>query len=93
MAVPPSSSLGGDHDTRLNGCLSSRCQSSNEEIWLQMAYQAWVTNAQTVLRQRREQARREQAGQLTSGELCLGDSNGEAAGQGYLMLIIPVPRR
>lgn len=37
-----------------------------------MAYQAWVTNAQTVLRQRREQARQEQAGQLTSGELCLG---------------------
>lgn len=58
-----------------------------------MAYQAWVTNAQTVLRQRREQARQEQAGQLTSGELCLGDSSGGAAGQGYLVLIIPVPRR
>ncbi|XP_054553591.1 piezo-type mechanosensitive ion channel component 1 [Talpa occidentalis] len=34
----------------------------------QMAYQAWVTNAQTVLRQRREeQARQEQAGQLPTG--------------------------
>ncbi|XP_028736679.1 piezo-type mechanosensitive ion channel component 1 isoform X1 [Peromyscus leucopus] len=38
----------------------------------QMAYQAWVTNAQTVLRQRREQARQEQAGQLSSGGDDLG---------------------
>lgn len=36
----------------------------------QMAYQAWVTNAQTVLRrQQQEQARQEQAGQLPTGEL------------------------
>ncbi|XP_011751602.2 piezo-type mechanosensitive ion channel component 1 isoform X2 [Macaca nemestrina] len=34
----------------------------------QMAYQAWVTNAQTVLRrQQQEQARQEQAGQLPTG--------------------------
>ncbi|XP_032012098.1 piezo-type mechanosensitive ion channel component 1 isoform X1 [Hylobates moloch] len=36
----------------------------------QMAYQAWVTNAQTVLRRRQqeqEQARQEQAGQLPTG--------------------------
>ncbi|XP_034378846.1 piezo-type mechanosensitive ion channel component 1 isoform X2 [Arvicanthis niloticus] len=33
----------------------------------QMAYQAWVTNAQTVLRQRREQARQDRAEQLASG--------------------------
>lgn len=57
----------------------------------QMAYQAWVTNAQTVLRQRREQARQEQAGQMASGELCLGAPVGEL--KGYLILIIPVPRR
>ncbi|XP_006531020.2 piezo-type mechanosensitive ion channel component 1 isoform X4 [Mus musculus] len=37
----------------------------------QMAYQAWVTNAQTVLRQRRERARQERAEQLASG----GDLN------------------
>uniref|UniRef100_A0A2R9AZF7 Piezo type mechanosensitive ion channel component 1 (Er blood group) n=1 Tax=Pan paniscus TaxID=9597 RepID=A0A2R9AZF7_PANPA len=38
----------------------------------QLAYQAWVTNAQTVLRrqqQEQEQARQEQAGQLPTGEL------------------------
>lgn len=34
-----------------------------------MAYQAWVTNAQTVLRQQREeQARQDQTGQLPTGE-------------------------
>ncbi|XP_020029137.2 piezo-type mechanosensitive ion channel component 1 isoform X2 [Castor canadensis] len=33
----------------------------------QMAYQAWVTNAQTVLRQRRERAQQERAGQLPTG--------------------------
>ncbi|XP_029388286.1 piezo-type mechanosensitive ion channel component 1 isoform X3 [Mus pahari] len=33
----------------------------------QMAYQAWVTNAQTVLRQRRERERQERAEQLASG--------------------------
>lgn len=43
----------------------------------QMAYQAWVTNAQTVLRQRRERARQDRAEQLASGELCLGVSVGE----------------
>lgn len=42
-----------------------------------MAYQAWVTNAQTVLRQRRERARQERAEQLASGELYLGASAGE----------------
>uniref|UniRef100_A0A2I3SJ23 Piezo type mechanosensitive ion channel component 1 n=1 Tax=Pan troglodytes TaxID=9598 RepID=A0A2I3SJ23_PANTR len=38
----------------------------------QLAYQAWVINAQTVLRRRQqeqEQARQEQAGQLPTGEL------------------------
>lgn len=34
MAGSPSSSLGGDHDARLNGCLVSRCQTPNQEIWL-----------------------------------------------------------
>lgn len=64
---------------------------TKESGW-QMAYQAWVTNAQTVLRQRREQARQEQAGQLSSGELvCLGAPVGGL--QGSLMLILPVPRR
>nr|XP_045017795.1 piezo-type mechanosensitive ion channel component 1 isoform X2 [Jaculus jaculus] len=34
----------------------------------QMAYQAWVTNAQAVLRQRRERAQQEQAGQVPLGD-------------------------
>ncbi|KAG3256695.1 piezo type mechanosensitive ion channel component 1, transcript variant X2 [Ictidomys tridecemlineatus] len=59
----------------------------------QMAYQAWVTNAQTVLRQRREQAQREQAhqeGQLPAGgDPSLGEPvealEDEVAGRGHVM--------
>jgi hypothetical protein len=43
-----------------------------------MAYQAWVTNAQTVLRQRRERAQQERAGQLPTGELPWGPGWGAA---------------
>lgn len=56
-----------------------------------MAYQAWVTNAQTVLRQRREQARQDRAEQLASGELYSGAPVGEL--QDCLVLIISVTRR
>lgn len=57
----------------------------------QMAYQAWVTNAQTVLRQRRERARQDRAEQLASGELYLRAPVGEL--QDFLILIISVTRR
>lgn len=58
-----------------------------------MAYQAWVTNAQTVLRrQQQERAQQEQAGQLPTGELghvwLLGGMQGRKA-----LTSTPVPRR
>ncbi|XP_047383730.1 piezo-type mechanosensitive ion channel component 1 isoform X2 [Sciurus carolinensis] len=59
----------------------------------QMAYQAWVTNAQTVLRQRREQVQQERAhqdGQLPAGgDLSQGEPvqalDDEVAGRGQVM--------
>ncbi|XP_057170606.1 piezo-type mechanosensitive ion channel component 1 isoform X3 [Ursus arctos] len=58
----------------------------------QMAYQAWVTNAQTVLQQQQEQERQEQTGQLPMGggagqeaELADGPDEAVAAGRGHVM--------
>lgn len=59
-------------------------QGPNPPLGWQMAYQAWVTNAQTVLRQRREQAQQERAhqeGQLPAGELWQGYGGDLQSGQ------------
>lgn len=58
-----------------------------------MAYQAWVTNAQTVLQQRQEQEQEqelEQAGQLPTGELAMGVWRG--CGVLVLRFVVPTGR-
>lgn len=91
MADPTTSTLGGDHDARPEASVRESRVLTKKSGW-QMAYQAWVTNAQTVLRQRREQARQERTEQQASGELCLGAPGGELQDM-QLMLTISVPRR
>lgn len=71
-----SSSSGGNLETQGLCRSRSEAQVLSPVFGWQMAYQAWVTDAQMVLRQRREQeraqvqAQAEGAGQLLTGELC-----------------------